>query len=185
LLAAVLLSFVFAAAGFGQALPDTIRDYKVYKHPVIINIVDTGDAAQEKADADVTIGDVALVGTSITGLVFDFLPTIRCPEQSGRLDFVTFHDFRLNGVPVTIEDYDYAFVIKKGEKKRLPRPISVFVPSQRVLEAAWKEFSSPSKEWTVTGRMFVFGHFKKFGFYFKRVVPIDISVTIKNPLPSR
>ena len=37
-------------------------------------------------------------------------------------------------------------------------------------------------EWIVTGRVFVFGKFRRYGLYHKRVVPIDLNLTIKNPL---
>ena len=37
-------------------------------------------------------------------------------------------------------------------------------------------------EWTVSGRVFVFGRFRRFGIYHKRVVPVDFQIKIKNPL---
>ena len=40
----------------------------------------------------------------------------------------------------------------------------------------------PKKKWSVTGTVFVFGKFKKYGINFKRVVPIKIDLTIANPL---
>jgi hypothetical protein len=39
--------------------------------------------------------------------------------------------------------------------------------------------------WPVTGRVYVFGRFKKFLFSFKRVVPVELSLTLPNPLKSK
>jgi hypothetical protein len=50
------------------------------------------------------------------------------------------------------------------------------------LRGAVRELKDSKEEWSVTGRVFVFGKFKKFGFNFKRVVPVEINIKIKNPL---
>jgi hypothetical protein len=47
-----------------------------------------------------------------------------------------------------------------------------------------REMRDSKKEWTITGRVFVFGKFRKFGFEHKRVVPIDIHLTVANPIRS-
>ena len=48
--------------------------------------------------------------------------------------------------------------------------------------AARRELIESKKEWQVTGTVFIFGKFKKFGFGFKRVVPVKINLKIDNPL---
>jgi len=40
----------------------------------------------------------------------------------------------------------------------------------------WKE------TWPVTGRVYVFGKFKKSLFSFKRCVPVELDLTMRNPL---
>ncbi len=64
----------------------------------------------------------------------------------------------------------------------MPAPATVFLPTSNILNAAWKEITASKSDWNVTGRVFVFGKFKKFGFTFKRVIPVDVRLTIKNPL---
>jgi hypothetical protein len=46
------------------------------------------------------------------------------------------------------------------------------------------ELINSPNELVVTGTAFVFGKFKKFGFTFKRVVPVKIDLKFKNPLRS-
>lgn len=182
--AAGLLLVVFVVAASSQSLPDKIRGYKVYDKPVVVKMDQEISPASE-TDASFRLDNVSLADVSLTGFSFDLQAAVRCDQQSGRVDFLTFRDFRINGIPIEIEEYHHAFVIEKGEFKTLPQPINVFVPSRRVLEAAWKEVGSGPKEWTVTGRVFVFGRFRKFGFFFKRAVPVDVFLTIRDPLASR
>ena len=180
----MLLVLALSSLSFTQTVPGKIRGYKVYKKTIVVNAGTTDGPNDENRLADLKISDVGLADASLTGLTLDLSAAFRCPKQSGRVDFLTFRDFRVNGLRIDVEEYDHAFIVRKGEIKRLPQPIRVFVPSQRMLEAAWREFTGPKADWTITGRVYVFGKFRKFGFYFKRVVPVDVSVTIKNPLPS-
>ncbi|MBA2378858.1 MAG: hypothetical protein H0V76_04720, partial [Blastocatellia bacterium] len=103
-------------------------------------------------------------------------------DQSAKIESVVFNEFRIDGIPVTIEDYDSAFEIRRNENIGLPRPAQIFVPTERMIQAAWREFRDSREQWRVTGRAFVFGKFRKLGFYHKRVVPVDIDVLISNPL---
>ncbi|MCY7377045.1 MAG: hypothetical protein LH472_13885, partial [Pyrinomonadaceae bacterium] len=108
---------------------------------------------------------------------------IDSPEQSGKIDFLTFHDFRVNGLAVDVEEYQESFEFKKNQTIALPKPVKIFVGAGQTLRGALSEWRNSKDEWTVTGRIFVFGHFKKAGFKFKRVVPIEINLKIENPLP--
>jgi hypothetical protein len=94
---------------------------------------------------------------------------------------ITFHDLTVNGIKVEPEDYTHKFEFKRGEKAVVPKPVRIFIPTSAVVKAAWKEMTESRAEWTVTGRVFIFGKFRRYGFYHKRVVPIDLSLTIKNP----
>ncbi|MGH9820230.1 MAG: hypothetical protein ACRD43_08675, partial [Pyrinomonadaceae bacterium] len=100
---------------------------------------------------------------------------------SGTIDFLTFRDFCVNGISVDIEEYKGPIFFKKGDPLELPHPIKVFVGSGGVLEAAWSEFKESRKDWTVTGRIFAFGKFKRMGMTFKRVIPVDFNVTVRKP----
>jgi len=48
--------------------------------------------------------------------------------------------------------------------------------------AALDEWSNSKETWPITGRVYVCGKFKKFLFTFKRCVPVDLDLTIRNPL---
>ena len=102
--------------------------------------------------------------------------------QSGRIDFLAFRDFRVNGVAIEFDEYTHSFDVKKGVAIRLPRPVQGFVSSLNIAKAVYKEMVESTPTWHVTGTVFVFGKFKKLGFKFKRVVPIEIELKVKNPL---
>lgn len=177
--AAAVTLFLFAGT-FAQDLPKTIRGYKVHRADVAIQA--SPHTATSGPASLVTIGDPKLTEISLAGITFEVPARISGVPESGRVDFLDFHDFRVNGLKVDVEEYRTPFSLKKNEEIVLPKPATLFIGSGQVLNAAWKEFSGSDEDWLVTGRVFVFGRFRKFGFEFKRVVPIDISLKIGNPL---
>ena len=177
-----LLAVFSLQSSFAQNLPNEIRGYKVHRETVRVICNGSDPSNKAGAEAIVKIHKPRLIDVSLSGVSFEFSPEISAMEQSGRVDFMTFHDFRVNGIPVEVEEYTEAFPFRKNEPLMLPKPARAFLPTHRILQAAWKEMKESEKEWTVTGRVFVFGTFKKYGFSFKRVVPVDISVKITNPL---
>lgn len=181
-LSAAAIALVFCSAGFAQELPKSIRGYKVHRADVAVHT--SPQTSPTGSNAIVTVGEPTLTDISITGISIEFPARISGVPESGRVDFLTFHDFRLNGLKVDVEEYRTSFSFKKYQEIVLPKPATLFIGSGQVLNAAWKEFSGSDEDWLVTGRVFVFGRFKKFGFEFKRVIPIDISLKIRNPLAS-
>ena len=93
-----------------------------------------------------------------------------------------FKDFKVNGLAVEIEEYANPFEFKKNEPVRLPKPIKIFLSAKQAVKGALSELRNSQEEWMVTGTVLVFGRFKKWGFSAKRVVPVEVSVKIKNPL---
>ena len=172
----ILLILVSASVATAQELPDKIRGYKVYKDKVSINTLSTD------ADAAIHVGDPNLVDVSLTGITFELPAELTAAKQSGKVEMVTFHDLKVNGIKVEPEEYSHGFEFRKGEKVRVPKRVKIFVPASGVIKTAWQEMTNARDEWTVTGRVFVFGKFRRYGLYHKRVVPIDFSLTIKNPL---
>jgi hypothetical protein len=179
LLALFALTAFLPQTGYAQDLPKEIRGYKVHDEKVVVS---TREANQGSAGVVVAPSDPKLIDLSVTGVTFELTPQIHAMPQSGTVYFITFNDFRVNGIPVEVEEYTESFPFRRNEPLTLPKPARVFMPTHRILQAAWKEMKESKKEWTVTGRVFVFGKFRKFGFSFKRVVPVDISVTIRNPI---
>lgn len=165
-----------------QELPKSIRGYKVYVQKNSVSITDS--ESSKDSSAEISIAEPYLVDVSLAGLTIDLFATLKDVQTAGRVDFLTFQDFRVNGIAVEVEDYVHAFSLRKNEPVRLPKPIRIFVPSQRVLQAAWSQINAPTATWTITGRVFVFGRFRRFGISFKRVIPVDINIAIKNPLTS-
>ena len=160
-----------------QDLPDKIRGYKVYRPKV--SRTDSHQPA--KADS-VSIRGSKLVWISPLGVKFEAEMNIAPIPQEGRIEFLTFHDFHVNGVPVEVDEYTSSFTVRKNELVMLPKPATVFLSTPRIAQAAWLEMRDSRSEWIVTGRVFVFGRFKKYGMTFKRVVPVKVSFTIKNPM---
>lgn len=173
-----LLSFVNA-----QELPDKIRGYKVYEPKIWVETVSTAadESNPEGREAFINIGKPEFVKASLAGVTFDIGANLTAIDQSGRVDFLTFHDFRINGIAVKIEEYSHSFELKSNMPLELPAPVRVFMSTVSIAKAAQSEVVKPQKDWAVTGTVFVFGKFKKFGFRFKRVVPVRINLTIAAP----
>ncbi len=176
-----LLNFPF----FAQNLPDKIRGYKVYKEKIIIS-GSSGDIRQsDTSGIKVEIDEPRLADISAAGIKLEIGGEITIFGQSGTIDFITFRDFEVNGINVEIEEYKKSFDFKKNSAFRLENPIEIFISTPQTLRAAWKEAKDSKAEWLVTGKVFVFGRFKKFGFNFKRVVPVEVKIKIPNPVKSK
>ena len=172
--------FVFSA--LAQDLPDKIRGYKVYDAKIAVGTTKDETDPQTKSEARVKVGEPELVEVSLSGITFELSAEIFGVEQSGTVDFLTFHDFRVNDLAVEIEDYRHSFEFKKNQIVKLPKPARISLDATQALRGALRESKESKTEWQVTGRVFVFGRFKKFGFSFKRVVPVEVNIKIKNPL---
>jgi hypothetical protein len=174
-----LLVLLLTGSAPAQDLPDKIRGYKVHNDKIVVSTVPAGE---DSVGASVKIGEPKLVEADLTGITFELPAEILAAKQSGKVDFLAFHNVRVNGITVDVEEYRSPFDLSKGEFKALPKPARVFLPATGILQAAWKEMRDSQAEWTVSGRVFVFGRFRRFGIYHKRVVPVDFQIKIKNPL---
>lgn len=179
--------FTCAISVFAQDLPKEIRGYKVHKAKIsVVNQNEKTSVSKsgknDESEALVNVSTPELVEVSLTGITLELSAEIEASEQSGKVDFLTFYDFRVNDLAVDVEEYKESFEFKKNQKIALPKPIKIFVGAGQTLRGALAEFNESKTEWTVTGRIFVFGHFKKAGFSFKRVVPVEINLKIENPL---
>lgn len=180
LCAFIVLFLTFSV--FAQDLPDKIRGYKVFKAAIAVKNSAEKSVKTDKSEAFVKIGDPVLADVSLTGITFELFAELESVEQNGTIDFLTFEDFRVNGLAVEVEEYKNSFSFKKNEPLVLPKPARIFLSTPQTLRGAYKEIKDSKKEWLITGRVFVFGKFKKFGFSFKRVIPVEINLKIKNPL---
>jgi len=174
----LIATLVFSV--FPQNLPNEIHGYKVYRDTVTVST--DAKAAESGLDAFVKIGEPDLIHVDISGVTFELSGEFRSLAQSGKVDFLSFKDFRVNGVSVEIEEYKHKFDFRKGETIILPKPARILLPTTGIIQTAWKEMRESQKLWTVTGRVFVFGRFRRYGFLHKRVVPVDIDIKISNPM---
>ena len=176
------LILLFPAIINGQDLPKEIRGYKVYRAEISVKNKIEKTGATDKSETFVKIGEPEIADVSLTGITLAVSAEIGSSAQSGTIDFLTFQDFRVNNLAVDIEEYKESFQLEKNKPTTLPKPIKIFLGAKQTLRGVSKELKESKEEWTVTGKVFVFGRFKKSFLKFKRVVPIEINLKIKNPL---
>jgi hypothetical protein len=202
-LCALVLLFAFGISA--QNLPDEIRGYKIHKAKISVTnqtgrfedknekVKNEKDRNQKdkseknknekgRSEALARLTDPELTDTSLSGLTFEISAVIDPLDYTGKVDFLTFKDFKVNGLEVEIEEYKNPFEFEKNQPIALPAPVKIFLGSRQALKGALNEVRGSKEEWTVTGTVFVFGRFKKWGFNIKRVVPVEVNVKIKNPL---
>lgn len=172
------LFVLLSASVLAQELPKTIRGYKVHRESITVSAV-TGE---NSADASVKVGDPDIAEATLTGIVFELPAEVLSTKQSGKIDLLTFRDVKVNGIGVEVEEYAHRFELQKGKKVSLPAPARIFFPLTGILRTSWSEMRDSRDEWIVSGRVFVFGRFRRLGMYHQRVVPVDFEIKIKNPL---
>jgi hypothetical protein len=165
-----------------QDLPDEIRGYKVHRAKVSVQTRIDRNKPPEDFGVAVDFDEPKLVRVSPLGATFEVSLEMTVFNQSGKIAFLTFKDFRVNNLKVEIEEYAESFEIEKNKSTRLRKPIKIFVAATQTIKGGLKEIFQSEKQWQVTGRVFVFGKFKKLGFKFKRVVPVEVNLKITNPL---
>ncbi|MBX7056006.1 MAG: hypothetical protein K1X36_13720 [Pyrinomonadaceae bacterium] len=172
-----------ASAAAPQNFPKKIRGYKVHKAKIDI-VASGGSTRPEGSDGAVSVGSPTLVDIGISGIVLDVDGSFTAVDQSGSIDFLTFNDLRVNGISVAADEYRHSFSFSKNELTKLPSPVRVRIGTLTLARAAYREYVSSTESWKVTGTVLAFGRFRKFGMSFKRVVPINISLLIENPIPA-
>lgn len=185
--------------GDAREYPKEIRGYKVERAKVEIkreksggredagakeraDDVDGAPGAEPETDALIQFGEARVERITPLGITLAIPITVAAVKQKGQVDFLTFEDMIVNDISVTVEDYQHEFDLPTDKPLLLPEPVRVFISTPRALIGAMGEWSNAKQTWPVTGRVYVFGHFKKFVFSFKRVVPVEINVSLRNPL---
>lgn len=183
----VILIFLISGSVSGQQtdvpLPKKIRGYKV--HDDVLKYTFPAESNDEPDEFTAVIDEPVLNGVSLTGLTFTLDAEITSLKQSGTIEMIAFKDLRVNGIPVAVQEMTEPFVLKKGVAVRLPKPVTVELSALGIVRGAWNELRDSKDKWVITGRIFVFGKFKKFGFNFRRAVPVDVVITIDNPVRPR
>jgi hypothetical protein len=149
--------------------------------------VDQADTANSEGDVDalIQLGKPRLTRVTPLGITFE-VPIIVAPvKQNGHVDFLVFEDMVLNGTSVDIDEYQHAFDLPNKQPLTLGDPLRIYIYLPSAVLAALGDWSDSKETWPVTGRVYVFGKFKKSLFSFKRVVPVELNVTMQNPLKGR
>lgn len=172
-----------------RAYPKEIRGYKVELAKVEIKKQDAKGAAalgdETNSDALIQLGEPHVASLSPLGITLEVAVTVAAVKQGGHVDFLTFEDMTVNGTSVTVNEYQHSFDLPNDHPVTLPDPVSIYISTPRAMLGALSEWNQPKAVWPVTGRVYVFGQFKKFLFKFKRVVPVELNLSFKNPLKSK
>jgi hypothetical protein len=161
--------------------PESIRGYKVERAGPELSRPEMA-AEGKSADALIQLGDPELAQVTPLGVTLEVPIWISPVKQGGRVDSLTFENMVVNGVDVDVDEYLGSFDLPKKKRLRLPRPLRIFVSTPGLVGGALDEWVESKERWQVTGRVYVFGHFRKYLIKFKRVVPIEIDLEIQNPL---
>ena len=181
---AILLAVILAASAGGAGgsnLPKEVRGYKVERAKVGAgkrkNSV-SPDGAQDL----VTFGTARVTSVGPLEVALEVPVTIAPVEASGDVELLVFEGVEVNGIPVTVEDYKSQFSLPRAAPLTLAEPIRLRVSTTQALIGTVSEILGPSKEWPVTGRVYVCGRYKRFLMSFKRAVPVELKASIQNPL---
>jgi len=191
---AVLATVVDTGRAQSRAYPDKIRGYKVERTVIEIKVPagKTGansngapSTANDPVDNLITFGKPSLARVTPLGITFE-VPIVVAPvTQSGKVEFLVFEDIQVNGQSVRITDYNHAFHLPNSGPLTLKDPLSINVYLPTALMAAIDEWTNSKDAWPVTGRIYVFGKFRKGLFTFKRCVPVEVNLTMRNPLKEK
>ena len=161
-----------------RTYPREVRGYRVERATVRIR------RAPEAAESDslISLGTPRVAGITPLTVTIEIPVTVAPVEQGGEVELLVFEDMRVNGMPVTVEDYTHRFRLPNERPLLLPQPARIQLSAPRVLLGALGEWSASRETWPVTGRVYVCGRYRRFLFTFKRAVPVEINLSVPNPL---
>jgi hypothetical protein len=188
----VLVSFAGASVrAQTRAYPDKIRGYKVERTVVEVkhtasnaakNNGDDSQTADPSVDQLISLGKPTLARVTPLGITFEVPMVVAPVTQSGKVEFLVFEDIEINGHSVNISDYENKFSLPNSKPLTLNHPLRIYIYLSSAFLAAIGEWTDSQDTWPVKGRVYVFGKFKKGLFSFKRCVPVELDVTMRNPL---
>jgi hypothetical protein len=146
---------------------------------------ESADNSDGAVDELIRLGKPQLVRATPLGITLEVPIVVSPVKQSGKVDFLVFEDMTINGTSVNVDEYRHAFGLPNKEALTLSDPLHIYIYLPSALLAALGDWSDTKETWPVTGRVYVFGKFKKGLFSFKRVVPVELNLTMRNPLRER
>jgi hypothetical protein len=185
---AVLLFAGLTAMAQTPSYPTELRGYKVERAVVEIKKkqkkTGSGPAGENAVDPDTLIqfGDPQLASVSPLSIGLE-IPMIIAPvQQKGHVEFLLFEEMVVNGTTVHIDEYHHSFDLPNKERFTLREPLKFYIYLPSAVLAAIGEWNNSKETWLVTGRVYVFGKFKKSVFNFKRCIPVELKFMMRNPL---
>ena len=134
----------------------------------------------------IRLGTPQLARVTPFGITFEVPIVVSAVKQSGHIDFLMFEDMVVNGTSVQVAEYQREFDLPNKNPLTLRDPLRIYIYLPNALLAvALGDWSDSKETWPVTGRVYVFGKFKKYGFSFKRCIPVELNVKMRNPLRER
>lgn len=138
------------------------------------------------SDADVDeliqFGKPSVASVTPLGISVE-IPIVVAPVlQKGHVDFLVFEDMIVNDTPVEIAEYRRSFDLPNRDPLTLREPLSFYIYLPRAVLAGIDDWINAKETWLVTGRVYVFGKFKRTLFSFKRCIPVELNLTMRNPL---
>src|SRR2546422_144110 len=180
--ATALLNGVSRAQTNSRPYPKEIRGYKVERTVVELKKPEKASNRDSDVDALIQFGKPQLSRVTPLGIAFE-VPIVVAPvEQSGHVDFLIFEDMVVNGTSVEIDEYHRSFDLPNKDPLTLREPLRFYIHIPSAVLAAVDDWSNSKETWPVTGRVYVFGKFKKALFSFKRCVPVELNLAMRNPL---
>ncbi len=175
--------------------PKEIRGYKIERTAIEIkkpdsqirnsqnnNQTEEQSASDSDVDALIQFGQPQLARVTPLGITFK-VPIVVAPvTQKGRVDFLIFEDMTVNDTSVQIDEYHRAFDLPNKRPSTLRDPLIFYIYLPSAVLAAIGDWNDSKAAWPVTGRVYVFGKFKKGLFSFKRCVPVELNLAMRNPL---
>ena len=141
--------------------------------------------SESDIDELIQLGKPQLARVTPLGITFEVPIVVSPVKQNGHVDFLVFEDMVVNGTSVDIDEYHHAFDLPNKQLLTLREPLRFYIYLPSALLAALGDWSETKETWPVTGRVYVFGKFKKSVFSFKRVVPVELNLSMRNPLKER
>jgi hypothetical protein len=175
-------AWVGLATAQAPVYPKEIRGYKVERAVVELKKDPKQPSTDLDEDALLRLGDPKLVRATPLGITIEVPIVVSPVKQKGHVDFLVFEDMAVNGTSVEIDEYRQKFDLPNKKPLTLNDPLKLYISLPGAVFTAIDDWSNSKETWPLTGRVYVFGNFNKSIFKFKRCIPVELKMTIPNPL---
>jgi hypothetical protein len=174
-----------------RAYPERIRGYKVeravveVKKPAAKQAPNQNDgSSQPDANADdlIRLGKPELAKITPLGITFATPLVVAPVTQSGHVDFLLFEDMVINGHSVSIDEYHRGFDLPSKQPLTLSDPLRIYIYLSSAVLAVLDDWTDSKETWPVIGRIYACGKYRKGILSFKRCIPVELNLTMRNPL---